>query len=589
MTKSNASTAGSAPTSTALDAAINWGNGKAYLFNGDQYIRYDIASDKADSGYPLSIQGNWSGLTFNQIDAVINWGNGKAYFFNGEQYTRYDIASDRADSGYPKPIAGNWSGLTFSQIDAIINWGNGKAYIFSGTEYTRYDIASDKADSGYPKPIAGNWSGLSFSSLTAAINWGNNKAYLFDGDQYVRYDIPADKEDSGYPLPVQGNWPGLSFSPSNILNVKLFPQLTNMWCWAASGQMMMDYLGKNVDQCTQANQRFGLTTCCNTPTPSDCVKGGWPNFPNWGFSVDTTTWGTALSFSQLKQQIDNNQPVGFSWGWTGGGGHMMVARGYMNSPQLVLINNPWAPNVGDIKWITYSDYVSGSNHVHWRDYYNLVNNNNSSGGAAMNTESSKNTGTQYPDAGGAAAGGMQIFPQLVNANHKEMGFSSPLKSADELSLGEALHVYHVRHDELKAHNTERSAQQLLNKVDELIYPVLHKGEVVSSIVVGQVDQKWSIKSIGDSNLIKDICETRDRHAEAAGHEGANYAVVQIPSLFKSFIAHENKEQELLLTPLASTQDSSAKKSRRGDQVAQSAQDIIGQLQTEAQADNHALD
>ena len=45
-----------------LDAAINWGNGKAYFFKGDQYIRYDIKADKADPGYPARITDNWPGL-----------------------------------------------------------------------------------------------------------------------------------------------------------------------------------------------------------------------------------------------------------------------------------------------------------------------------------------------------------------------------------------------------------------------------------------------------------------------------------------------------------------------------------------------
>ncbi|WP_435598956.1 hemopexin repeat-containing protein [Streptomyces anulatus] len=29
-----------------------------YLFKDDQYVRYDL--DRADSGYPLPIKGNWN-------------------------------------------------------------------------------------------------------------------------------------------------------------------------------------------------------------------------------------------------------------------------------------------------------------------------------------------------------------------------------------------------------------------------------------------------------------------------------------------------------------------------------------------------
>ena len=35
-----------------MDAAVTWNNRKAYFFRGSEYIRYDIATDRADPGYP---------------------------------------------------------------------------------------------------------------------------------------------------------------------------------------------------------------------------------------------------------------------------------------------------------------------------------------------------------------------------------------------------------------------------------------------------------------------------------------------------------------------------------------------------------
>lgn len=101
-------------------------------------------------------------VNLKYIDAAVNWGNGKAYFFKGNQYVRYDIGSDKADPGYPKPInSNNWPGLPWDQIDAVVNWGNGKAYFFKGKQYIRYDIKADKADPGYPQPIdSSTWPGL---------------------------------------------------------------------------------------------------------------------------------------------------------------------------------------------------------------------------------------------------------------------------------------------------------------------------------------------------------------------------------------------------------------------------------------------
>ena len=165
-----------------FDSAVNWGNGKLFFFKGDQYVRYDINGDKVDDGYPQPISGNWNGVAEagfpDRLNAVVNWGNGKAYLFRGNQYQRYDIAADKVDNGYPQPIAGNWQGMAEAGfgdgIQAIVPWGNGKVFFFRNDKYSRYDIAADKVDNGYPQLIAGNWQGMAeagfASNLSGAID-----------------------------------------------------------------------------------------------------------------------------------------------------------------------------------------------------------------------------------------------------------------------------------------------------------------------------------------------------------------------------------------------------------------------------------
>ena len=177
------------------------------------------------------------------------------------------------------------------------------------------------------------------------------------------------------------------------LPVQLHPQETRNWCWAASGQMIMDYLGHDVAQCVEANNRFNRNDCCNIdlcPPPTEtvtydafgncvgCPCGGWPEFNKYGFDFKKTS-NAALSWKDLREQISNEpnckkRPFAFTWHWPGGGGHMMVAKGYLTvgGTNYVVMLDPWAPCVGDERIITYSYYVeSAGHHTHWNDYYNI--------------------------------------------------------------------------------------------------------------------------------------------------------------------------------------------------------------------------
>ncbi|HEX2880559.1 MAG TPA: hemopexin repeat-containing protein [Polyangiaceae bacterium] len=199
-------------TSSRRDA-VNWGNGKLYVFNKSEYTRYDITLDRSDSGYPKPILGNWMGWPTtwaSGIDAAVNWGNGKVYFFRGSQYLRFDIATDKVDQN-PRPILGNWTGwpTTWTTVDAAVGWSSGKAYFFRGSDYLRIDMATRKVDRG-PLPIDGNWPGLWTSGISYVFGKGT-KAYFFKGTKYERYDMSADQVDWGYPLPIVGYWPGIQF------------------------------------------------------------------------------------------------------------------------------------------------------------------------------------------------------------------------------------------------------------------------------------------------------------------------------------------------------------------------------------------
>lgn len=146
------------------------GGGKAYFFLSDgSYLRYDIKADRVDPGYPQPVDNKtWPGLQRHARDlyAALNWPRGKIQFFlNNGTYIRYDVAADRVDEGYPKAVdSGTWPGLApyASRISAAVNWRNGKAYFFlDDGRYLRYDIGADRVDDGYPRRIdESTWPGL---------------------------------------------------------------------------------------------------------------------------------------------------------------------------------------------------------------------------------------------------------------------------------------------------------------------------------------------------------------------------------------------------------------------------------------------
>ena len=184
-------------------------------------------------------------------------------------------------------------------------------------------------------------------------------------------------------------------SDSNILEVPIYAQQTGMWCWATSGEMIMQYHGVSVAQCKQANDFYPTCykeqftdlkiDCCgflSTATPVDerIVLGGWPQYQDYGFTLKQKS-DSPLSFEEIKAQIDAKQPISFSWRWKAGGGHVMVLTGYKTvaGVPMIKINDPWPNNVDKLsnptdhtRWMTYSYWCNSEKHTHGTDEYDLT-------------------------------------------------------------------------------------------------------------------------------------------------------------------------------------------------------------------------
>lgn len=149
--------------------------------------------------------------------------------------------------------------------------------------------------------------------------------------------------------------PGTATTPATfrIDAVPLIEQEQDSWCWAATGEMIMSYLGKPVRQSHEAYVEKGFPFCkgyahwamedlSNGPgNCTGCNCGGSPPLAQFGFNG---TWSsTPLSWDDLKVQIaSHNTPIWFAWNWCGTGAHVMVVNGYdgTDGAQNVWVLNP---------------------------------------------------------------------------------------------------------------------------------------------------------------------------------------------------------------------------------------------------------
>jgi hypothetical protein len=209
------------PNSNSLkkDALVWQGSNVAYFLMGGLYTKFGTVApnDHVHDLYPRALTNtNWPGWPISApwsggADASIDYGNGKAYFFSGNQYLRYDKATDRVDAA-PRTLPGGWVNwpATWTSVDAAVRWSNGKVYMFRGGQYLRI-TSGFTVDAGYPLPIAGNWNIPFTTGFDYVLIWPNNKAYFFKGVDYARYNLSTDTTDAGYPAKIVGRWPGVPF------------------------------------------------------------------------------------------------------------------------------------------------------------------------------------------------------------------------------------------------------------------------------------------------------------------------------------------------------------------------------------------
>jgi len=70
------------------------------------------------------------------------------------------------------------------------------------------------------------------------------------------------------------------------------------------------------------------------------------------WSINSSSSSSELTFAQSQNEIDAGRPFIFRWGWTSGGGHFLVGRGYDTpSNSLYYVNPADGYHIATYDWI----------------------------------------------------------------------------------------------------------------------------------------------------------------------------------------------------------------------------------------------
>jgi hypothetical protein len=192
------------------------------------------------------------------------------------------------------------------------------------------------------------------------------------------------------------------------LSLRYAPQAGRSWCWAASGQMVMEFLGEKPGracQCRQAQSVLGVTGCCAAPgsclpaarVPAACDAPRWPAFVErpevFGFEYRTTCDALPdrqddpgcdarpIAWRALTVEICAGRPVIASFRSPGSAvGHTLVVKGFSThpSPRVLIVDParlcpPGRDCEGELDegfWVSYGEYAAGwDGRTHWVDFY----------------------------------------------------------------------------------------------------------------------------------------------------------------------------------------------------------------------------
>ncbi|MCQ4081434.1 C39 family peptidase [Streptomyces sp. RB6PN25] len=156
---------------------------------------------------------------------------------------------------------------------------------------------------------------------------------------------------------------------SKQLNITMQAQQNSNWCWAASGNTIASWFGREYTQnqfCDAAFNEPQGTACGNWQASLADVQTAF----DWA-GIDPGTYVSGnLRYGTVQNEINAGRPVETRIQWSSGGGHMHVLYGYDTSDNWVYWGDPW-PSNDRYNWGDYSWYVSNDTFTWTHSLYGI--------------------------------------------------------------------------------------------------------------------------------------------------------------------------------------------------------------------------
>ncbi|MCR8943659.1 hypothetical protein NW249_16145 [Streptomyces sp. OUCMDZ-4982] len=155
---------------------------------------------------------------------------------------------------------------------------------------------------------------------------------------------------------------GVSIDAAQRLDITMQAQQKSNWCWAAGGNTIAAWFGRNYSQnqfCNASFNRNQNTECPNSQATLGNVQTGlsWTGVRPGSY---VTGW---LRYATVQSEINARRPIETRIQWSSGGGHMHVIYGYDDANSWVYWGDPW-PSSDRYNWASHSWYVN-NNQFSW--------------------------------------------------------------------------------------------------------------------------------------------------------------------------------------------------------------------------------